>query len=624
VAASVDALSQRPASVLGRLLGTLIATGRKGKVNLDKAQVKSAKPGLLDDIVALCGWKADHGLGVASQRAAISILAVCGAAAPAQCCLRLGVPGLSRVLMFAQGLFVDPTVDVAATADPTQGATQAATQALHLQEAAVAALGHLSRAAAAASKAYKPQTKAATASVPVGAECRPHHHHHHHHHHQQQQHQNPGHEHKAPSHEQKGETPRKPADLAGLAASAAERPVEERLVTMFQRFVSETGCVDRLSNLRKAWEAKAAAMKAARSPLKPSVRQSVGQSVRQSLSPEQAAQARAAAMHAAEMAVYRGMVKSATAIIVNLNSLPPEEVPTAAGDKSVLSEQLRGDGAGAAPVKAAQSPQQSARGKVLLRKLQGGVLPRDRVKKVIELIWSDRRETAEQGCASLWLLCREPGPRSVVVDMILQISGGDGRGLLQSGRIPILPRLHGLIVSTPSMGLRCWALSAIWILLEDRRFRELPFTTIQLLPLLVSLVNEYAPLEPPQASLPARGKGSPRSPRSARSSRSLSLSSSSSGSSGSSSSSSSGSESESDDERKGSPFDPAAGLDMYEARAVGWKSLDLKRHGERQRLAGVALGALVSIAYHHTSAREALQRSDVRPARVTAFLDEPL
>jgi hypothetical protein len=31
-------------------------------------------------------------------------------------------------------------------------------------------------------------------------------------------------------------------------------------------------------------------------------------------------------------------------------------------------------------------------------KLQSAVLPRERVKKVVEMVWSDRRSTAEQGC----------------------------------------------------------------------------------------------------------------------------------------------------------------------------------------------------------------------------------
>ena len=304
-----------------------------------------------------------------------------------------------------------------------------------------------------------------------------------------------------------------------------------------------------------------------------------------------------AAMEAAKVKCYRGMVMAASVATVNLSSLPPEEKKKPSHPAASSSK----------PTSAPSSPPPSVaggmRGKLLLKKLQGAVLPRERVKKVVEMLWSDSRATAEQGCASLWLLAREAGPRSVVVDLCLQAgsSSSTKEGFLSKGLLPIVPRLHGLASATASISLRSWAVSAFWVLLEDKRFREQPYVFQQLRPLLVKLVCAYASVE---ESPKESGASTPHSAQSTSSSSPRSHSSSS-----SESESGSGSDSEGDSEDE--EIARVAGLSAEEAVAARWKTADLRRHCERQRLAGVSLGALVHLVHYHRPSKEALQKEDV-------------
>jgi len=722
----------------------------------------SSQRTLLDNLSAICGWTRDFGYSPATQRCSISILTVCAAAAPGLVALKLGVPGLTRLLMFAAGSdnmsnsSVKNELDKNGDDDNSVDYDIKLTAENHLeqhnvmhnlrvQEGAVATLGHLSKAAGNAAKRYKPKKT----NRNIGEMNTVHHHGHHKHGHHKH-----GHKHegggggggggggslssklksagfgKAAS---PGGNKKKSGGGAfgggfgniavGVAKAAEdEKSLEEKLVGIFRRFVDEAGGVEKLSNLRKSWESKAKLLfneldkhfpKCATSPksvniidpsndfatasvssngsqphhTQPSQPQtkdddstssstknntgggggassststnskkkgisSVGSKDSTHIgggryAPDLKSKHRGITLEL-KLKAFRGMLQSTSLIIVNLSSLPAIEDEEPTSPKTPSKSNGNGNdknnnvimGTNGKPL-----PQRTARGKALLKKLQGAVSPRDRVKKVIEMLWSDKRSIAEQGCAALWLLARDKGPRAVVVDLCLQ-SGVFG------GVLPIVPRLHALITATPNLGLRTWSLSAIWMLCEDERFRNQPgpFIIQELVPLLIRHIVEYAPIFIPsdefdEFDLKSRkSNGTPLSPQSSK--RELLFGDDSDDEDGGKDNNSNGgahtlySDDDSDDYSDDYSDDDnenmkngglgaineddedelEIGMDHYESIAAKWKASDLKHHCERQRLAGVSLGCLLQLTHFHPQTKALLQRDPMNSGLEAALI----
>ena len=206
---------------------------------------------LLEAMDLICGWSRGLERPLVLKRAALSVLTVCAAAKPAPLVVLLGVPGLTRLLMLASDSSHSSSTHTSSSSSSIH-TSGAATHELHLQAAAVAALGHLSSAASQASHANKPPSRSArpnttgTAAADKGSNSR----------------QNTARATSAFS----SSVPTRPQTAASNAATAAsDAAVAAAMATerenaqvsaLFQRFVNEANGMEKLSSLGKIWQTK--------------------------------------------------------------------------------------------------------------------------------------------------------------------------------------------------------------------------------------------------------------------------------------------------------------------------------------------------------------------------------
>ena len=307
------------------------------------AAAAAAEIPLLEAMDLVCGWSRGLERPLVLKRAALSVLTVCAAAKPAPLVVLLGVPGLTRLLMLASGNGRSSTT--AARTSPSTGHSGAATHELHLQAAAVAALGHLSSAASHAAHANQPPSRSNTrpnTTATAGANnsrqstARP------------------------TSAEATSSAPSRPQTAAAPAAAEAAAEATQRenaqVLALFQRFVNEANGMEKLSSLGKIWQTKVDVAKltaatanadevnagAGANTDKDANAESTPASAHDAPEKKEAAETPSAApgnqqqqlqqrqrRHQGgltpEAIVYSGMVRSASIVVLNLSTLPMSE-----------------------------------------------------------------------------------------------------------------------------------------------------------------------------------------------------------------------------------------------------------------------------------------------------------